>query len=267
MRQLVSRLSRSSSLRTFARFLRLNRLGNVWLKAFPSVRQLPDSGIRYRATRLESIPLSVEMFEKTSLYDASLLPEGFSSIIDLGCNVGYFSCWLMHLAKGRKLKGLMVDANPDALAEARWHAEANGMGDLHALNGIVGEGAPGTESEFFLYESNICSMSRMPAAAAAAGLKGKWERIKVPCLGIEAEWRKRFGSDRCHLLKIDVEGSELRFLKAETGFLQQCDSVLVEWHKWAVSFVDLDQVLKTAGFTHIKTLDETDSMGTAFYRR
>ena len=266
MRQLVSRLSRSSAVRTAARLFRLNRLGNAWLRTFPSIRTLPGSGITYRATRLESIPLSVEMFEKNSLYDASLLPPGFSSFIDLGCNVGYFSCWLMHLAQGRKLKGLMVDANPDALQEAKWHAKTNGMTDLHALNGIVGEGAPGTEAEFFLYESNICSMSRVPDTAAF-GLKGKWQRIKVPCLGIGAEWRKRFGLERCHLLKLDVEGSELRFLKAEGDFLQQCDSVMVEWHKWEVALVDLDHVLKTAGFSHVKTLDENETMGTAFYRR
>ena len=266
MRQLVSRLSRSSFVRATARFLRLNRLGNAWLKTFPSTRILPGSRVRYRATRLESIPLADEMFDKNVLYDPTLLPAGFTTYIDLGCNVGYFSCWLMHLANGRKLRGLMVDANPSAVEEARWHAESNGMPEIYGLNGIVGEGSEGSSAEFFVYESNICSMSKMPDTAAA-GLNGKWEKIHVPCLSIATQWRKRFGDLRCNVLKIDIEGSELRFLKAEHGFLQQCDSVIVEWHKWEVGLPELEAVLSEAGFRHLKTIDENGSMGTAVYRR
>jgi hypothetical protein len=37
-------------------------LGNWWLRHFPVVKTLPDSNIRYRARRLESLGLSVEMF-------------------------------------------------------------------------------------------------------------------------------------------------------------------------------------------------------------
>ena len=266
MRQLVSRLSRSSAVRTTARFFRLNRLGNAWLRTFPSIRTLPGSGIRYRATRLESIPLADEMFDKNVLYDPTLLPAGFTTYIDLGCNVGYFSCWLMHLAQGRKLKGLMVDANPTAVVEARWHAETNGMPEIYSLNGIVGEGPEGNAAEFFVYESNICSMSKMPDTAAA-GLNGKWEKISVPCLSIESQWRKHFGDLRCNVLKIDIEGSELRFLKAERTFLALCDSVIVEWHKWEVGLPELEAVLTEVGFRHLKTIDENDSMGTAVYRR
>src|SRR2546426_12724090 len=101
MRHLVTSLSRSAAARRFVQRLRLHRLGNWWLRRHPLVRRLPDSGVLYRATRLESIPLAVEMFERGALYDATLLPPDFSSFVDLGCNVGYFTCWLAHLAKGR----------------------------------------------------------------------------------------------------------------------------------------------------------------------
>ena len=77
MRQLITRLSRSSLLRRGVQLLRLNRLGNAWLKRFPFVKKLPGSGVIYRATRLESIPLAVEMFEKGNLYDATLLRTAF----------------------------------------------------------------------------------------------------------------------------------------------------------------------------------------------
>src|SRR6185436_20153198 len=266
MRRLITSLSRSAFLRRLVQSLQLHRLGNAWLRKFPLTRRLPGSGVSYRATRLESIPLAVEMFEKGNLYDAALLPNGFTTFADLGCNVGYFTCWLAHLAAGRTLRGLMLDANPQAVEEARWHAQANGMREVFGIHGIAGEGAPGGFAEFFLYESNICSTSHMPDTQQM-DLKGKWEKIRVPCVSIEEEWRKHFGDTRCHVLKIDIEGSELSFLKAEQSFLNLCDSILVEWHKWAVGLDDLRRFLETHGFAFVKTVEENDQMGTAFFRR
>ena len=266
MRQLITRLSRSAWLRRVVQVLQLHKLGNWWLRTCPMVKKLPGSGVVYRATRLESIPLAVEMFEKGNLYDAALLPKDFTTFADLGCNVGYFTCWLAHLAGGRKLRGLMLDANPDAVKEAQWHAQANALPEVFGIHGIAGEGKPGDFAEFYLYESNICSTSHLPDVEKMA-LKGKWEKIRVPCVSIEEHWRQHFGDTRCHVLKIDIEGSELSFLQAEQSFLKLCDSVLVEWHKWAVGLDDLRRFLETHGFAFVKTVEENDQMGTAYFRR
>jgi len=266
MANLVSSLSRSAALRRVVRGLRLHRLGNAWLRRFPLVKRLPESGVIYRATRLESIPLAHEMFQKGNLYDAALLPAGFTTFADLGCNVGYFTCWLAHLARGRRLRGLMFDANPDAVEEARWHAQANGWTDVHGSHGILGEDTPSGAVDFFLYESNICSTSQMPDVDKM-GLKGKWTRISVPCVRLEAEWRKRFGDTRCHLLKIDIEGSEMNFLAAEQSFLALTDAVLIEWHKWRVSLDQVRSFLQARGFAFVKTIEENENMGTACFRR
>jgi FkbM family methyltransferase len=253
-------------LRRGIQLLHLHDLGNAWLRRFPVVRQLPGSGVIYRATRLESIPLSVEMFDKGNLYDAALLPPNFITFADLGCNVGYFTCWLTHLAKGRKLRGLMLDANPKAVEEARWHAKANEMPEVFGIHGIVGEGDKGDFAEFYLYESNICSTSHLPDVEKM-NLKGKWEKIRVPCVSLEDHWRQRFGDTRCHVLKIDIEGSEMNFLKAEESFLKLCDSLLVEWHKWNVRVDELREFLQKRGFAYIKTIEENDQMGTAYFQR
>src|SRR5258705_6809868 len=227
MRHLISNLSRSAFLRRSVQLLRLHKLANAWLRAFPLVKRLPGSGVKYRATRVESIPLAVEIFEKGNLYDASLLPKDFSTFADLGCNVGYFTCWLAHLATGRTLRGLMLDANPEAVQEAQWHAQANAMTEVYGLHGIVGEGRLGDFAEFYLYESNICSTCHLPDLEKL-NLKGKWEKIRVPCVSLEVHWQRHFGDARCHVLKVDIEGSEMNFLKAEQGFLKRCDSILVE---------------------------------------
>lgn len=266
MRRLLTKLSQSSIVRGGVRALQLHKLGNAWLRRFPMVKRLPGSGVIYRASRLESIPLAVEMFEKENLYDRSLLPPAFETFADLGCNVGYFTCWLAHLASGRPLKGLMLDANPSAVDEARWHAQANEWPQVHALHGIAGEGQPGDSRDFHLYESNICSTSHLPDVEAM-GLKGKWETIQVPCLNIGQAWRSQFGDTRCHLLKLDIEGSEGEFLKTEEDFLSLVDCLIVEWHAWRVTLPDLKQILEPAGFRYLRTIEEQDQMGTAFFRR
>ena len=229
-------------------------------------KRIAGSNVLYRATRLESIPLAQEIFDKGVLYDANALPLNFTTFADLGCNVGYFTCWLAHLAVGRKLRGLMLDANPDAVKEAQWHAQANVMPEVFGIHGIAGEGKKGDFAEFYLYESNICSTSHLPDVEKMA-LKGKWEKIRVPCVSIEEHWRQHFGETRCHELKIDIEGSELNFLKAEQSFLKLCDSILVEWHKWVVGLDELRRFLETHGFAFVKAVEENDQMGTAFFRR
>ena len=266
MRRLISSLSRSTVLRRIVRGLRLNRLANWWLHHFPQVKKLPGSGVIYRATRLESIPLAVEMFEKGNLYNAALLPKDFTTFADLGCNVGYFTCWLAHLARGRRLQGLMLDANPEAIKEAQWHARANKLNDVFAVHGIVGESNLSGAVDFYLYESNICSTSQLPDIEKM-GLKGKWTKISVPCVNLGKQWRQHFGDTRCNLLKIDIEGSEMGFLRAEQPFLAHVDSVLIEWHKWRVGFDEVNSFLSAEGFTFVKTVEENEQMGTAFFGR
>ena len=146
--QWIAGVSRSAGVRRFVKRVRLHKLGNWWLRNLPLVKRLPGSGVIYRATRLESIPLAVEMFEKGNLYEAALLPEQFTTFADLGCNVGYFTCWLAHLAHGRKLRGLMLDANPGVVAEAQWHMQANKMPEVFTVNGIIGEGKAGIPQNF-----------------------------------------------------------------------------------------------------------------------
>ena len=264
MRKFISWLSRSAAARRAVQILRMHKLANAWLGHFPMVKRLPGSEVIYRATRVESIPLASEMFDKGALYDASLLPKNFTTFADLGCNVGYFTCWLAHLAGGRKLKGLMLDANPNAVSDALWHAQANGMNEVAGIHGIVGEGVRGGSADFYLYESNICSTSEMPDLEKL-GLKGKWEKISVPHVVVEDEWKKRFRSTRCHVLKIDVEGSEMNFLRAEESFLPLVDSIIIEWHKWRATLEDVRGFLEPRGFRYLKTVEENDQMGTAVF--
>jgi hypothetical protein len=49
-----------------------------------------------------------------TLYSTSNMLDGIRTFADLGCNVGYFTCWLCQQLKSTQLKGMMVDAHADA---------------------------------------------------------------------------------------------------------------------------------------------------------
>jgi hypothetical protein len=50
-------------------------LENWWLRHFPVVKTLPGSDIRYRARRLDSLAMSLEMFDECTLYPPSLVSK------------------------------------------------------------------------------------------------------------------------------------------------------------------------------------------------
>ena len=255
-------LSRSGTLRRIFRGLQLHRLYNAWLTMFPRIRSLPGSNVVYRARRTESVSLALEMLEGGNVYDGALLPADFTTFADIGCNVGYFTCLLAHHAGGRPIKGLMVDANERVIKEAVWHANRNRL-DVEALHGVVGSGALGPTADFYLYQSDTCSTAKPEARVAR-----QFKRITVPVLTLTEDWRRRFGSSRCHVLKVDIEGSELVFLQSEMEFLRRVDCIIIEWHSHRVSFEEVRAFLVGQGFQLIKIMDGTAAAdGTACFKR
>ncbi len=264
MNKTIVKISRSNALRKMFRALRFHRLYNRWLGRFPRTRALGDNVV-YRCRRTESVSLALEMLEGGNAYDASLLPENYTTFADLGCNVGFFACLLAHHARGRRISGIMVDANPAVIDEARWHVQKNHWSDVYVLQGLVGDVKEPGGADFYVNEADTCSMAQL-GDAQAGDIKG-FKKITVPVLSFGREWSQKMGNQRCHVLKMDIEGSELEFLQAEVEFLGLVDSIFVEWHTHRVSFKELDSFLKSHGFGLVKIIEDFGTLGTAFYRR
>ena len=98
-------------------------------------------------------------------------------------------------------------------------------------------------------------------------LRGPWKRTVVPCLDVGELWRQKFGSARCQLLKVDIEGSEMDFFRVEQPFLEQVDTILMEWHKWRVQLPEVERLLATSGFKLAEVLEEQELVGTCLFRR
>ena len=261
LEKLIRQLSNFTRLRKAARFLRLYKVVNLYLRFFPIVKQLP-SGIAYRARWVESILLSRQMLESGAMYPRSKLPTQVERFVDLGCNVGYFACWLAELSGARPLQGLMIDANPEVVKEANWHARANHWHEVFAVHGIAGARSESGRADSYLYWSNYCS-----STAPNPSLHGPWKRTVVPCLDVGELWRQKFGSARCQLLKVDIEGSEMDFFRVEQPFLEQVDTILMEWHKWRVQLPEVERLLATSGFKLAELLEEQELVGTGLFRR
>jgi FkbM family methyltransferase len=265
MRHLILKLTGSAWIRKTVKGLRLHRPVNQWLHWFPVVKRLPDSGIRYRARRVESLSLSAEMFDRELLYTAASLPDRVRRFADLGCNAGYFTCWLCQQMKSTELQGLMVDANGDAVEDAQWHVEANHLHNVRVLEGVVGADPTCERASFYVHVSNVCSTTTPPEGAARD--RSTWTKIEAPCVRVEASWVKFFGDTPCDLLKIDVEGSEMDFFRNEPAFMRRVQTILVEWHKWRVSFSELETCLRGLGFSLKSVLHENEGLGTAVFDR
>jgi len=258
---LIRQLSSSILLRKTARVLRLYKAANLYLRFFPVVKKLPG-GVAYRARRVESILLSRQMLESGTMYPRSKLPTQVERFVDLGCNVGFFACWLAESYGATSLKGLMIDANKEVVEEAAWHARTNHWQEVFAVHGVAGERSPSGRADFYVYWSNYCS-----ATQRNPFLRGPWKRTSVPCVDVGELWRQKFGSARCQLLKVDIEGSEMDFFRVEQPFLALVDAILLEWHKWRVQLPEVEGLLAASGFKLGELLEEKELEGTCLFRR
>ena len=247
------------------RWLHLRQLAAAWLHRFPKVHRLSDSQSVYRVRHIESMLLSDELFTR-NVYLKAIDSKTVTTFADLGCNVGMVAVLLRHLTGGKQLEGLMVDANPEMVEETNWHLQQNQMGKVKALYGLVGAEKTGQNAEFYILPSNLGS-SQYPVYEPGKPPKGDWKKTVVPQLSLEQEWLKNVGDKRCHLLKIDIEGSEGKLIQNEQAFLRRVDTIIIEWHKWIVTKESLDAMLSAQGFRLVEVLEDLDNTGIAWYRR
>jgi FkbM family methyltransferase len=246
------------------RMLRLRELAGAVLGRFPRVRKLPDSAATYRCRYLETILLADEIFHR-NVYLKAIPSDTVQTFADLGSNVGLFAVLLKHLTRRQDLQGIMVDANPPMVEETRWHLEANGLSQVTALFGLVGTGTQSEAAEFYVHPSNLGS-SQFPVHEPGKPTKGDWRKVIVPSLSLENEWKQRMGDARCHILKVDIEGSEDQLFKHEVAFLARVDTLIVEWHKWIVSLEEITAQLASLGFERVEVLEDLEATGIAWFR-
>ena len=262
---LLGQLDRWPIVHTLVRVTRVRYAIRWLLSRFP-IRRTLESGVTYRIRTLDGLSAADEIFNR-GVYDRAVRDSELRTFIDLGCNIGLFPCMLTHRTGRKDLEGIVIDANEVTLEEARWHLEQNGLKGVRSVLGLVGaaDSTDGT-SDFYICPSDLGS-SQFLTPEPGRPSKGKWEKRRVPTITVEEVWTRHFGEKRVNLLKVDIEGSEELFLKAEAEFLQRVDAIVLEVHLWLVDAEQVGRTLSSAGFSPPEVLVKEGLTEVLYYRR
>jgi FkbM family methyltransferase len=264
---LSKRLERAAWIQALAKRLRVRELMNAGLARYPIKRQLPGSGVRYSIETFETLAVERAYFGNP-IFATIFAGDPPTTFIDLGCNSGIFPCLLAHLGRGAVPRGFCVDANEIQVELARKNVTLNGWPEVRVLWGLVGSAHPDDgKSEFFLAPTSLGS-SQFAYRETESGHPIDWKRIVVPTLQVEPTWNQFVGPDvRCGCLKIDIEGSEMNFLRQESDFLVRVDTILLEWHVWATTRDEITGFLEKHDFRLEHTIEDAPRNGVLFFRR
>jgi FkbM family methyltransferase len=263
-------LERSHIVQALAHRLRARDWINTALARHPIRRVLPGSGIRYDIENFETLAVETAYLSHAAAarYAEIFGPKPPPTFVDLGCNSGLFPCLLAHLAKGRPPRGLCVDANETQVRLTQKTVALNGWTDVQVRHGLVGSANENaSEAEFFLHPTSLGS-SQFAYRESESGRPPEWKRIVVPTINVSRLWTQLFSPEtRCACLKIDIEGSEINFLRQEALFLARVESILIEWHAWATTRDETVGFLGKHGFDLLHTIEDTPRHGVLFLRR
>lgn len=245
------------------RALKLVEVASKVLAVRPLQRTLPG-GTRYRVRYGESLLMADEIF-KRQVYRDPFEGRKVKTFVDLGSNVGYFTCYAMDRIGDRDAVGLSVDANPKMAEETRHHVESNGWRNVLPVWAVVGYPLDREEAPFFLNPSNISGSATTLNPNIPS--KGKQTEIKVSTIDLNKKWRDHAGDAEVDVLKVDVEGFEVKVLETIPELLKRTRSVVLEWHKWITPREPVDDVLGKAGLRFVHVVNEDPHCGVAFYER
>ena len=200
-------------------------------------------------------------------YNAVLAEAPVNTFIDLGCNAGWFAVWLEAELPNPQRLGLLIDANQFIVAEAEWHLKRNRLEGHQVVYGAVGLPPESKSAVFHILPSASQSSLLAYEAGKQLPVKGRIKDVTVPAISVRREWHARFEGRPVDLMKIDIEGNELDFIRHEGDFIQgNVRTILLEWHKWHTTLAELDTALGDIGFTRLGTYHEDEKTGIAIYR-
>lgn len=221
----------------------LRRWGESWAwKLFPfaNVRFNLKSGLVVSVASKSELATFKEIFVR-QVYDEFLdRCAQPATVLDLGCNAGYFTLLLHHRARlksqhGFAVKSVLVDANPSMVTRAESELAANGI-SARCVAGLIGE--RGKSMDFHITkESASSSTFRRPA---------KSRRLRLESLDLDALIARDFPTG-LELIKCDIEGAEMLLAREWPAALGKTAALLVEWHHFAGPWPEFVRALQACG--------------------
>ncbi len=172
----------------------------------------------------------------------SALSGGHVNIADLGSNVGFFTLRILDLAFAAKFSGTVkiacVDGSADLCAEALSRISQSVVPasfNINITSGLIGA----KEGHGVLHEFADHGLN--------STLRVSGRSRTVDFVNLDNTLHQL---DTIHLLKCDIEGSELEFIRNYTALLQKVMAAVFEIH---MDFVDTETCIKAmqdCGFIH-----------------
>ncbi len=260
----VQWIDRQPWFHAMARILPMRMLASWVLRLRPLSRPV-SSGMVVAVTDLESLHLRDEIFQRETYRRALALAGDVRTVIDLGCNVGFFCCYLRHYFNRTDFRGFGIDANLKVLERAERNLELNGLTGIELFHGLVGNVEESLTPDFYVHASHLKS-SQFIQVEEGKKLKD-WTRVDVPVLMPGEIWRDQFGDQPLDLLKISIEGSEGNLLRADPALFWQTKCVVLKWHKRLVEPEELFPILEDFGFNHREALEKDADTELWFFSR
>lgn len=146
----------------------------------------------------------------------SAVHEG-SVVVDVGANIGAFT---VPLARQAGSTGKVYALEPQRVVHQLLAANValNGLTNVHTLQKAGGDGE---EDVLWVPDYTAASDRLLNLGARSAVRTPLDDGEAIPCVTVDA-----LGLDRVHLLKIDVEGAELKVLHGALGTIERCRPAL-----------------------------------------
>jgi len=224
---------------------------SVWLK---------DSGTNYVRKRMNgeiykfvpALALASDTYEPHLVQWLKNHLHPGDTFWDIGANFGFTSLPAARLI-GSKGQVIAVEPSPANLAWLERHITLNQCGDIvTVLKAAICEQEGGTISLSLLNDGHSPSNSLMFSAAVNEAYPEVSQEIAVPAISLDGLMSKQKRMPT--LVKIDVEGAELRVLQGATRLLshQAAPKILLAvhpfWQSTPEDCQEIVQILKQAGY-------------------
>jgi FkbM family methyltransferase len=164
-------------------------------------------------------------------------------IVDLGANVGFFSCKMARQFP----RGVIfaVDVMPQYCDLIRKNAARSKLCNINVIEAAIGDGKTDAEIPYWFTQTGYLKVtSTVPPGVRATA-------IKVPSTSLQRLFDEH-DIVECDLLKVDIEGHEYAmFSAAMVADLRRCRQIALEWH--ATHAADgprhIARTLERAGFS------------------
>ncbi len=201
-------------------------------------------------------------FEPTTTRLFRQLAPHVHGLVDVGCNIGYFTCLFGRLRPDLSI--LAVDANPQMIERTQRNLVLNGLQNVT----LLGKGLAAEAGHMTLHvprnRHSLASFAYQPGSDKAAAIDAVEVEVTTLSVALQGSALQGTGVQKGLFVKIDTEGFEHAVLSGlAEGDVEKVDALLIEANhrNLARAGIDLKQLLSFAWLDEFRWFEVDDQRG------